>query len=526
MLCLAIYCAGIAFISCLAPWEGYDEIAHYSYAQQLADTGEPPSYPEGRLSLDVERYRLSNPVPYSTTPPFDDNKGLTYRHWFADSDARHNLPHEAPDARREFSPGHDINWQSQHPALYYWLIAPVLALTADLSWVAQLFWLRIASWSLAFVGLVIGVATTCHAVRGFYPGAETDFMRMAVAWPLLFPGLFPEFARLGNDGLVVLLFAFVWACLVRRVIMPVSYWWYMGVGTLLGLGGMTKVTFLPVTTVVLVWLAWLGIREPTARKCTHALAGTCVCMVIFLAIAGRFYLANLIDRGSLSGLVELSDMPVARSFPWLLAFHYPLQIIKGLLNMGLTFVWGATASSAYPPAITVMPMILLSGLLICAVFHDAAGRSALVILAASLVVGVFISLLYYLLIKIAATGMGSGVPGWYFHTLMAPLCLLLALGLHALRQRFSHVMTLWRLCLVYGGCFVLAVSWLQLSLFTGCTFKTANSRMYSSDNWNCLLDFSNLYRGLALLGYPAIGLLFLALAVALVWTGGIKANER
>lgn len=517
---VAAYCLGVAFIASLPPWEGYDEVAHYSYAQELSDTGQSPSFRSGKISADVERYQLSAPMPYSTVPPFNRNGGLTYRQW-SDRD----LPHQVPTAVRLFSPGIAMNWQAQHPPLYYRLMAPLVSVTADLSWTAQLFWLRLASWSLAFSGLVIAAIATHRAICVLYPAAEPDYWRVVLAWPLLFPGVLPEFARLGNDSLVVLLFSLVWAWLVQRAVMPLPWWRYMILGVLLGLGGITKVTFLPISAVVFVWLLWLGMQAPATGERNRTWLGAFIGLVLFLAMVGRFYLANFGERSSLTGLVELSDVASSRPLLWLEAFEYPLQILKGLLSAGLTFIWGATASSAYPPVVSVMPLLLLSSLLIGSAFLDGVGRSALALLAAGLLGGVFAGLVYYLLIKVATTGLGSGVPGWYLHVLMAPISLLLALGAQALRRRFTFALTAWWLWLSYAMCFCLAVTWLQFSLFAGCTYKTATSRMYSSADWRCLLDFKRLYQGAEILAYPATALIFVACAVLLL-SAGIMCRRR
>lgn len=138
---LVIYLLGIAFI-CFLPLGKVTMVAHYSYAQQIADIGEAPSVAQGRLSANVEAYQRSAPMPYSTTPPFDNNGGITYRTWFSHADSFKGLPH-GTHRERHFSAGMASNWQAQHPALYYRLIGPVLVATADLSWVAQLFMLRV-----------------------------------------------------------------------------------------------------------------------------------------------------------------------------------------------------------------------------------------------------------------------------------------------------------------------------------------------------------------------------------------------
>lgn len=515
---VAIYLLGVAFICFLPPWEGYDEMAHFSYAQQVADTGQEPSFEKGKLAKDVETYKRLAPTPYNTTLPFDENGGVTYRIWFSQGDASSVLAHAPPSSKRHFSAGTARNWQAQHPALYYWLIAPWVSLTADFSWAAQLFILRLLSWSLAFAGLLISVRSTARALSVARPELSCVYTRIALAWPLLFPGFFPEFARLGNDSLVLLLLSLVWTLLVQRFIAPQRVCWHLGLGVLLGLGGLTKVTFLPVSIAVFGWLLWMGAHASGWKQRIKGWSNSILVIAIYFAFTGEVYLDNLAQRGSLSGLAELSGSAAPGTFFWMAAFQYPLELIKGMLGLGMTFVWGGTASSAYPPVMFVLPVVLLVVALIGCSVELLKGKSRdLAILALMIIAAVTSGLIYYLLVRIAATGVGAGAPGWYLHTLIAPLSLLLACGWRFIQTRLPLSRVIWRTWLIYMVCFGLGAGWLQLTLFTGCSFKTADSRMYSFSDRACLIDFPALYQRLDLLAYPAPG--FLLAGLALMLTG-------
>ncbi|MCQ4280804.1 hypothetical protein NA643_17055 [Pseudomonas stutzeri] len=514
---IVTYLLGVAFICFLPPWEGYDEVAHYSYAQQLADTGEAPSLQQGRLAKGVESYKRLAPMPYSTTLPFDENGGVTYRSWFSQGDASKALAHGQNAHKRFFSPGTASNWQAQHPALYYRLLAPLVSMTADLSWAAQLFILRLMSWSLAFTGLVISLWSTARAINVIRPELNGVYARIALAWPLLFPGFFPEFARLGNDSLVLLLLSMVWALLVQFLITPLRLYWYLGLGVLLGLGGLTKVTFLPISAAIFGWLLWMGALAPGWKQRIRSWSGALLVIAIYFVFTGEGYLTNLEQRRSLSGLVELSGSQAPSASFWFGAFQHPIEVIKGVLGIGMTFVWGGTASSAYPPVLFVLPAVLWFVALVGCSVDVLKGRSRdLAILALLIVATVTGGLIYYLLVRIAVTGVGAGAPGWYLHTLIAPMSLLLAGGWHFIQARISFSRAIWRIWLIYMVCFGLGIGWLQLTLFTGCSFKTADSRTYSFSDPVCLVDAPRLYQRLDMLTYPAPGFLLLGLALSLI----------
>ncbi|MFC3608439.1 hypothetical protein [Stutzerimonas tarimensis] len=501
----------------LPPWEGYDEFAHYSYAQQLADTGTAPSLQEGRLSTDVEAYRRATPTPYSTTPPFDENEGWTYRQWFGRDTTPRTHVHVQPLTSRAFSPGEASNWQAQHPPLYYSLLAPLVAQTAGLSWAGQLLVLRLASWTVAFAGFAVSILATRHLLRRRFPDLERDFFLISGAWALVFPGFFPEFARLGNDSLVLLLLGLAWAVLLRRALSPMHWAWYGLLGILLGLGALTKVTFLPVAVAALAWLGWLGWRCGGSGERWRTWGGALLAGLLFALFSAGWYLRNLLERGSLTGLVELSEEGTGGALFWLNAFAHPFELIKGLLGMLMTFVWGASASSAYPPVWSVLPLVLpVLVLLPLSLLLLRRPASEAVVLALLMVGAVGAGLVYYLLVRVAATGVGAGAPGWYLHTLVGPLSLLLAGGWSLIRERVRLAPLLARVWIGYAFCFCLTVAWLQLALFSGCAFKTAERRIYSFDDVSCLGELPRLYANLDTLAYPAAGLALSFLVAAMM----------
>lgn len=77
LLLSASLALGIAHISFLPPWEGFDETAHHSYLQQLVDSGRIPRRGGSFLSRDVEHYAQRGPLPYDTRPI-----RFTYRTFF------------------------------------------------------------------------------------------------------------------------------------------------------------------------------------------------------------------------------------------------------------------------------------------------------------------------------------------------------------------------------------------------------------------------------------------------------------
>ena len=77
VLLAASFFLGAAAILVTPPFEGADETAHYSYIQQLADTGHAPVPGKDGLSRDLDRYE--GPMRYNDSAPFEATGKATYR---------------------------------------------------------------------------------------------------------------------------------------------------------------------------------------------------------------------------------------------------------------------------------------------------------------------------------------------------------------------------------------------------------------------------------------------------------------
>lgn len=514
-----IFLIGIGYIALTPPWEGYDEIAHYSYTQQIADTGFPIRNGIKHLSLDVEKYHHIAPTPYITVRPLDISHGrITYKSWFESKTSNYSFPHRKQVINREYKPGIGINWQAQHPPLYYIVLAPLVRITADKSWITQLFILRVASWTMVTIGLMLILVANHLTLNKLNPNVVKPVLMISVTWPLLFPGFFPEFARLGNDSLVILLMSLVWLLVVMRTPIYKSWWWFLAIGIVLGLGGLTKITFIPIAFGIFIWIFWLNLFIYKKNQWI-TLIKLLMTIFVFFAIVGNFYLTNFLDKASMTGLVELSQVNKS-SFDLIISiFHHPVEVLRGLAGMAMTFAWGGSTSSAYPPAIFVLPLLLpVFFLLPCAYFGIRKFNidAELPILALLITGSVFGGLLYYLLARISITGYGSGAPGWYFHVLLGPLSLLFGIGLAWFRSKVPGANLLCKIVLVYATVFSFCIWILQAAMFTGCIYKSENSNKYTAFDWGCLFDFSTMYSRLSLLASPGLGIFLLCFSILMI----------
>lgn len=504
LLLVAVALLGIAHCAFLPPFEGYDENAHWSYMQQIADQARLPPASNSWLSGDVEDYAGPRPFEFSTP---DKPAGAAYRRFFA-------TPHADPSQPvfRHYRPTTRPNWEPrQQPPLYYLLLTPFYKLARDWSWPDHFLLLRLASWAAAFAGFAVGCRATQRCLSGW--GVSPSVLLVVPAWPILFPEFFPEMARLGNDGLALLFAGLLWHFLVRLLDEP-GWSRAAGLGAALGLGLWTKSFFLPVGAGLALFIAYAAWR----RRQPRLLGSVVLALAIAAAIGGHWYLGNLQTYGSVFGQTEFEAVRQSGGL-WHALMALPparlaVELARGLALMAATFAWGGTWTLAHPPVLIMVPVVALAVIPLAAwllrlPLSPLAGQAPL-FLAAPLAAG----LVSHQLLSIATGGYIADTPGWYLHILAGPLSLALALG--------------WRWPRLLGalaGYAVLfhALCWAgQLSLFSGCAYKPGAGLALKLDAGSCLIEPGHL----AELGAPGLGFAALALAALSGAAALILARKR
>lgn len=499
LLVASVWFIGLAFLAWLPPWEGFDETAHWSYIQQLADTGAAPRYGLDRLSADVDAY--PGPMKYGEAPPFEATGRETYRSY------RTHGSSVSLGGPTHYAPGRTLNWQAQHPALYYALMAPIYRATSGLGWVNHFLALRLASFSLAFAGYVLGVGASVRwAQRATSPAIHWAGPVIA-AWPFLFPQFFPEFARLGNDSLCLLIVGAAWSVLLRILQPGSSRVWAAALGVLLGAGLLTKAFFVPLGAGVGLLLLVRWFCERRAAQLSDLLV-TCG---MAAAIGGWWYLQKYLQTGSWTGSDEFIRLNQAGGLASAAAHFSVAELGRGLAAIPATFVWAGTWSLARLPELLLIAPIGLLGVtlfeygrsLLAQNLDPDPGLEARLVLWAPLALAgpMAAGLVYHIAAWMAGTA--AVTPGWYFHILAAPLGLAVAMGW----RRPLLLSTLTGATIVY----TIAAWAFQLSMFSGCAAKLGQDKHYSLRGAGCFLDA----HALSAITHPAMGAACFAVGVGL-----------
>lgn len=509
-LIVAIFLFGLAEIAVLPPWEGFDEIAHWSSIQELADRHKVEVVQtDAKMSTDLDRYW--GPLPHGI-----DARGRSYR-----------ALHDHPPASTAGGPGHyapgaGLNWEAQHPPLYYALMVPFYAAAHGLSWIDHLFVLRLVSWLIAMGGLALGALATRRAEADPGNGLSTWTTPLSLLWPILFAGFIADLARLGNDSLCLLIFGAVWWLLLPLLsksdeaggARPRSA---ALIGLLLGAGLWTKAFFGPISMGVGALLLWRAYRDRSLPK----LGDAALAVGLGWVIGAGWYLLKLKTSGSLTGSIESIQLVHSGGLlQGLMLHHDPYQVLRGLAVIGETIGWSGTWSlarvSEHAMAVVAGFLCLLAGVYMARLRGE---RRLIAWAPLAVVAPVAAGLVYHNFIRIAIDGIGTGTPGWYVH-IMAP-----ALGLMmALAWRWPK---LFAALSVYTLGYTAVSWWAELSLFSGCTAQDVLNH-YDFTHAVCGVDGATLKR----LGNPRLGAVVLIAAIGamvvasrLAWKGRGAAAE-
>ncbi len=488
LLLLAVALAGIAHVAFLPPFEGYDETAHFSYIQQIGDTGRIPRYGVDAISLDTEQY--PGPRSYSSLPPYDRITGRTYKSFFSGA-----LPTLPPPLERDYRPGTHVNAEAQHPPLYYLLLAPFYLIAKGWSWPGLFLLLRLVSWSLAFAGFAIGCRATQQCLRSL--NLSPGLCLLVPAWPFLFPEFFPEMARLGNDSLGLFLMGIGWYLLLRLLARREAKTAAL-LGFVFGLGLLTKAFFVPILVGCGGLLCFEALRQGNRRQVQNAL----IVLVVAGVAGGGWYIYRFLTVGSL--IVANDIIAVQQQGPLWAQIAQSFSVfafLRGIGQLVTSFAWAGTWSYARFPPVYTAPIVLLALLAFFNWLIRLRWAPTPVIAPLFLAAPLLLGMMYYLLTQIARAGGGAGTPGWYFHIMMPPLSLALVMG--------------WRQRSILAGLAIYAIlfhviAWVtQLSLFSGCAFKGGDYKYIQFDLGDCLIAPARL----AVLGEPLLGALALGAAV-------------
>jgi len=493
-LLLASLLIGLGHVAALPPFEGIDERAHYSYIEQIAKTGTLPRFG------DTIRQDVQEVVDSLSKAPGPRIISLRYSNLFAGDPEIINRARQAVTAPRAPSTGEAgrlRNDEVQHPPFYYVLLTPFYLLSERWSLVAQLALLRGLSYFAAWLSLCLAVLVAAKAFPTSGPGRA--MIAAPALWPFVFPGWFPEMARLGNDSLVALMVACAIAVVACAPIRRWSTWLLLGV--ICGLGALTKVTFFPFLAAIallLLYRTWQ--RDASAWQFLGFLATV-------LTVASWWYFQRSVETGMLFATPEGLELKEKGGLIAGLSNHFSVGALAWVIPAaGMSFLWSGTSSFVTPPLMALVPLIVMSLLIGYYYLYGLCSYRMYPLVQITLLTLGFwaLAISYPTVVLIALYGrlsignMGyGGQPGYYLHSFAPALAPIIGIAITTLARNWLVRPVVW-LLLGYNVVFLFGVTFLQFLYFAGCgsngsaRFNVASARMCWND-WQRLTDNLDLF---------------------------------
>jgi hypothetical protein len=275
------------FSALLPLWEGFDEAFHYAYVEHLWQHNRLPVLGRTLVPNDVSLSFRFAPVSYIVHRWIPE--AISYDAWFSLPQAeKEQRRRELELIRPEPADSSRPKYEAHHPPLAYWSIskAPITV---------RVLIVRLFAAVMSTVLLYFGAVALCRVLK--MPERFSNAILFTIFCSEM---LYATIAHVANDWLAVGLSALFLAALAKFVEKPDRR---SGLATAswLAAGLLTKAYFLVFGLLTLAATAILIWRRRTTVK--PALAGA----MLVLALAGPWYVRNLVLYGNLSGTHEEFD---------------------------------------------------------------------------------------------------------------------------------------------------------------------------------------------------------------------------
>jgi hypothetical protein len=465
LLIIVTIAQGALFIFVTPQWEGFDEAFHYAYIQYIAEHGKLPIYGKDLISRELtQSFRL---LPLSV--PANSNLGNRYTsfpdYWKLSDSTRQEREKalKSIDPRLRSIPDESqeacLNYEAQHPPLYYLLCAVIYKLFCRCSLSALSLILRAFSFFIGSLSIVAAWKLT----------KQINFPKSRLHLPLLIallPMFYSAVARISNDCLGAALFSF----LVLFTTMHVKsggagkYAFYVGITT--GLGLLTKAYFLTAIPAIAVIFAIQGLKTGARRKITINFG---LALGPAVAISGWWLIRNYSLYGTFSGLFVLASA----AHPSFIAYLQGLLTVpwtSGITTIIRQQIW--TGNSSF---IGLSKAIYLSGYIIAIIAALGLARAFRLKSAISRLdnpkvefAGIMISFYLFfvlgMLYQLFSSYMIAGqiiTGGWYLYAIVIPWTVLILYGLETLfpflKNRISSALICYALLINFLGNFCKAI---------------------------------------------------------------------
>src|ERR1051326_29842 len=299
VLWLCFLIRGVFYCSVLPLWDGFDEWVHFAVADYMSATRNALVDRDMRVSKEINLSLQLVPLPRGMTAiiPPGVRREVYWGLPAAERERRERAMRELPvEWAREPAEGGMPAYEASQPPLYYWILAVILAPLRNVSLLDRVWLARIASFIIGSFVIPFGF----FLCRKFFQSEETAIGVTALI--VVMPELSINLARVSNESLSITLYTALMLAVSQWIEQPDYLYKSTMIGGLLGLGLLTKAYF--ITALPALCLLFLWLYQNQQRDRTSILRCATTTLIISLALAGWWYVRNILQTGTISGLDE------------------------------------------------------------------------------------------------------------------------------------------------------------------------------------------------------------------------------
>jgi 4-amino-4-deoxy-L-arabinose transferase-like glycosyltransferase len=312
-------------------------------------------------------------------------------------------------------------YEASQPPLYYWLMTASLKVLPHTSLVERVWSVRILTLFLASLAIPIGYVLTLSLFR------NQTLAIAIVAMVSVVPGLALASSRVSNESLAIPLYSLLLLTVIAWLREPRRHL-AVAVGTLLGLGLLTKAYFLTAVPAVIVLYFWCASKS---RRHNDLFVQLSIILGIAFAVSGWWYARNYIQTGTFSGLDEalmLRNMGISEKILKALGVNW----IQAVATIMLSHIWyGGWSLLALPKWIYFLGFGFFAVCAFGVARIVSRSRTPEVFMLLSFYGLFWIGQLYHVAMLFISKGSSTSMGGWYLYsTIWAEV----ALGIAGLLQ--------------------------------------------------------------------------------------------
>jgi hypothetical protein len=502
LLFFSLFFIGLGYISLLPIFEGFDETAHYSRIREIENSASSMFERESYIDQVIIDY--IGPMPYSSgSPPYSHEN--TYDNFFDQENLIDNYREKYINKPldSQFHPSGEVNWQIQHPPLYYFIVSRLGIVSDKLPLASQFFALRLISYLFVLIGIFFGAKAASNIVDRHSEKNIANIRLGFLIYPLIFPMFFLEFARIGNDSLCILLvgiFAYLmslWHKDKGRSIISIS------IGVTLALGLITKALFIPITAAFGIVLVLNVSGNNTHEIKSKLLKSSFLIFIPLCLIAGSYYLFKYIIVGDPGLGFEAFQLAQRGGLLNGLKEHFDFfTFLRGLIVPFATFFWAGTWSLVRMPLLSYVPLFLAAAWLIKAYIFLSkeykVDRLTTFLIPSFFLM--YLGLAWHVMIMMGLNGVATS-PGWYFHILMPLIAPLVGIAYSSIiKDAFKAKFFIY--ILAYSFLFQLSAILFHTALFGAGAFKGDDKSFIFNQNILTIDGISSIYHNLTIVSFP------------------------